>query len=119
MLNLKERRQELGLTLEEVGNACGVGKSTVRKWETGMIQNMRRDKVALLANVLHVNPMDIVGIEDHDDKEDRESVNAIIQKLHENPRLGVLFDKSSKMSSKDLDAVMNIVDAILRERDND
>ena len=28
---IKQRREELGLTLEEVGNIVGVGKSTVRK----------------------------------------------------------------------------------------
>ena len=47
-----DRRKELGLTLEEVGKACGVGKSTVRKWENGMIKNMGRDKIALIAKKL-------------------------------------------------------------------
>lgn len=28
-------RKQKGLTLEEVGNFVGVGKSTVRKWENG------------------------------------------------------------------------------------
>ena len=37
------------MTLEEVGNIVGVGKSTVRKWETGDIANMKIDKVTLLA----------------------------------------------------------------------
>ena len=55
-----ERRKELGLTLEEVGNAVGVGKSTVRKWENGMIKNMGRDKIVLLANVLKMVPVDFV-----------------------------------------------------------
>lgn len=59
-MDLKRRRQELGLTLEEVGEACGVGKSTVRKWETGAIKNMRRDKVLLLAKKLQVDPMLII-----------------------------------------------------------
>ena len=59
-MDLKQRRQELGLTLEEVGEACGVGKSTVRKWETGAIKNMRRDKVLLLAKKLQVDPILII-----------------------------------------------------------
>lgn len=49
-------RKQKGMTLEEVGNICGVGKSTVRKWETGFIANMRRDKIALLAKALDVSP---------------------------------------------------------------
>lgn len=55
-----DRRKELGLTLEDVGKAVGVGKSTVRKWENGMIKNMGRDKIALIANVLQMSPVEFV-----------------------------------------------------------
>ncbi len=54
---IKLRRVELGLTLEEVGDATGVKKSTVMKWETGAIKNMRRDKLARLAYVLRLDPV--------------------------------------------------------------
>lgn len=57
---IQNRRKELGLTLEEVGTAVGVGKSTVLKWESGYISNMRRDKIALLAKVLHMNPTELL-----------------------------------------------------------
>ena len=50
-MDLKERRKELNLTLEDVGNYVGVGKSTVRKWENGDIANMKRDKIASLAKI--------------------------------------------------------------------
>lgn len=59
-----ERRKELGLTLEQVGDAVGVGKSTVRKWENGMIKNMGRDKLAALAAVLHLDPVRLVPMPD-------------------------------------------------------
>ena len=57
---IKARRKALGLTLEQVGDFCGVGKSTVRKWEEGVIQNMRRDKIALLSEILMMNPVDLI-----------------------------------------------------------
>lgn len=60
---IKQRREELGLTLEEVGNIVGVGKSTVRKWETGDIANMRRDKIAKLAVALRTSPAYLLGYE--------------------------------------------------------
>lgn len=59
---LKDRRLELKLTLEDVGNVVGVGKSTVRKWENGLIENMKRDKIALYAKALNVSPLFIMGI---------------------------------------------------------
>lgn len=65
---LKNRRLELGLTLEEVGNIVGVTKSTVRKWETGDIENMRRDKIALLSTALQVSPLYIMGVEEDGDE---------------------------------------------------
>ena len=57
---IKNKRLELGFTLEEVGNACGVGKSTVRKWETGMIVNIGVDKIKLLAAKLEIDPLTFV-----------------------------------------------------------
>lgn len=57
---IHSRRIFLGLTLEEVGQAVGVGKSTVKKWEDGFISNMKRDKIALLAEVLQVSPVTFI-----------------------------------------------------------
>lgn len=62
-IKLKNRRISLGLTLEDVGKLVGVTKSTVRKWETGDIENMKRDKIILLANALKVSPMFIMGLD--------------------------------------------------------
>lgn len=55
------RRKELGLTLEDVGNFVGVSKSTVKKWESGYISNMRRDKIALLAKILKIEPTKLIS----------------------------------------------------------
>ncbi|WP_145232647.1 LexA family protein [Staphylococcus arlettae] len=62
--DIKSRRKELNLTLEQVGDLVGVGKSTVRKWETGDIENMKRDKIVKLAKALKVSPSYIMGIEE-------------------------------------------------------
>ena len=61
---IKNLRQEKGLTLEQVADVVGVGKSTVRKWETGMIANMRRDKIADLAKALGTTPAYLMGWEE-------------------------------------------------------
>ena len=56
-----KQRLEKGMTLEQVAVIVGVGKSTVRKWETGMIANMKRDKIALLAKALSTTPAYLMG----------------------------------------------------------
>jgi transcriptional regulator with XRE-family HTH domain len=65
---IKELRMERNMTLEDVAKIVGVGKSTVRKWETGMIANMKRDKIASLAKALGTTPAYLMGWEE--DKED-------------------------------------------------
>lgn len=112
------RRKELGLTLEEVGDAVGVGKSTVRRWENGMIKNMGRDKIAALARVLQMSPVEFVpgdAPEEPIGYEDRERLEA----LHQNPRLGLLFDRTRKMSSADVEAMLAVAASILKEKDGE
>lgn len=54
---IRIRRKELGLSLEQVAQSCGVGKSIVAKWERGDVKNIRRDNLAALADVLRVSPL--------------------------------------------------------------
>lgn len=58
---IKQLRLEKNMTLEQVAQIVGVGKSTVRKWETGMIANMKRDKIESLAIALGTTPAYLMG----------------------------------------------------------
>lgn len=58
---IKFLRLDRNMTLEELGNKVGVGKSTVRKWETGMIANMKRDKILKVAEALDTSPAYLMG----------------------------------------------------------
>lgn len=59
---IKQRRTELELTYEDIGNFVGVGKSTVRKWEKGIIKNMGADKIELLSKILRISPLEFFEI---------------------------------------------------------
>ncbi len=91
---IKDRRLELDLTLEEVGNKVGVTKSTILKWETGYIENMKRNNIALLAEALKVSPLWIMGIEEIDSSPiEEESISELEEyfdkhkhKLHKLPK---------------------------------
>lgn len=61
---IRIRRKELNLSLEQIAQACGVGKSIVSKWERGDIKNIRRDNLAALADVLQVSPLVLLGREE-------------------------------------------------------
>lgn len=78
---IRYRRKELGLTMKDVGDACSVSEATVSRWESGEIENMRRDKIQALANILRLDPSVIMGwkeVEFHVplEKEEQELVEA-------------------------------------------
>ena len=64
MLNLKERRIELGLTMLEVANLVGVSEATISRYESGNIKNMRRDRIEKYAKALQVSPSDFLDLEE-------------------------------------------------------
>lgn len=77
---VKSRRKALGLTMEDVAKGVGVSKATVQRWESGEIANVRRDKIAALANTLNTTPSYLMGWDDEIEKySDEELDNAIIQ----------------------------------------
>ena len=118
---LKNRRLELGLTLEDVGQAVGVGRSTVQRWESGLIKNMGRDKIASLARILKMNPVELVPYGNNDQTnynvsdEDQQRLEA----LHQDPRLGILFDHTRKMKKEDVDFMIQMAERMIKERDGE
>lgn len=58
---LKDRRLKLELTLEDVAKRVGVSPATISRWESGDIANMRRDRIAALAEALQISPAVIMG----------------------------------------------------------
>lgn len=62
---IKTRRLELGLTQQELADRCHADRSTVGKWESGDIVNIKRDKLRLLASVLEVSHLALLGAEEY------------------------------------------------------
>lgn len=125
---IKFHREKLHMTLEELGNKVGVGKSTVRKWENGMIANMRRDKIAKIASALNVSPGYLMGWTDIPDRDvidvtglvetikeatlntyergeiyyDDDETAEMAQALYENEDMRLLFDAAKDSRPEDL-----------------
>ena len=97
----------MGLTLEEVGAAVGVGKSTVRKWENGLIKNMGRDKIAAVAKVLDLNPALLIETDIAEAPEEQDGNKQILFRLAKSAkpeaiRAAIAVLKSMEETSDDL-----------------
>ena len=108
------QRKRLGLTLEEVGNAVGVSKSTVKKWETGYIANIKRDKIANLARVLQINPVVLItGIEESADS-DLYSISNIIPlpTMKKIPLVGTIACGEPILADENIEAFINMPEEV-------
>jgi len=59
--NIKTRRLELNLTLEEVSNKLGISKPTLQRYESGVISNVPFEKVEKLSAILGTTPTYLMG----------------------------------------------------------
>ena len=53
---IRIRREELKLSMGDLADLCGVSKATISRWESGDIENMKRDKIKALADALRIKP---------------------------------------------------------------
>lgn len=138
---IKMYREKKGYTLEELGNRVGVGKSTIRKWENGIIKNMRRDKIQILAEVLGCSPLEFIDVDKNviekyqkeldefvvrqQEKEDAKGTSAIYykdietqeiaQQIFQNEELRLLFDAAKDASPEDLKTVHTMLTALKKK----
>lgn len=60
---IKEKRLQHGLTMKELANKVGVSESTVSRWESGEVVNIKRTAIMKLAQSLHIPPYELLGLE--------------------------------------------------------
>ena len=62
---IKSRRLELGLTQQELADLCQADRTTIVKWESGDIVNIKRNKLMLLSKALNLSHLAIMGAEEY------------------------------------------------------
>ena len=62
--NIKSRRLELNLTLEEVSKKLSISKPTLQRYESGVISNIPSDRIETLAEILETTPAFLMGWEE-------------------------------------------------------
>ena len=59
--NIRALRIKNNMTMEELGNIVGVQKSAIRKYESGMVENIPRSSIKKMADAFGVSPSFLMG----------------------------------------------------------
>ena len=103
---IRARRLELGMTMDDLGRAIGVQRSAINKHEKGLITDLKRSTIAALANALNVSVFYL--LDDDPNDEDQQ----ILEALHQDPKLRLLFDRAVNMSAEDRNKMLQISEII-------
>lgn len=63
---IKNRREQLGFSYQDLADKTGLSKSTLQRYETGSIKNLPLNRLEDLANALHVSAAYLMGWEEVD-----------------------------------------------------
>ena len=102
---LKDRRLELGLSLRDVAQIVGVNASTVNRWESGEIDDMKRKRVFAYAKALQISPSIIMGWQDVP-----EGIVVELTKYEEQ-----LLDKFRALDSEQQHVIETMINALYKE----
>lgn len=64
--NIKQFRKVRNLTQSELSQETGIPRSTIQKYESGLIQNVSLTAVESISQALHIPPTDLVGWHSND-----------------------------------------------------
>lgn len=112
--NLNEMMQRRGVSQSDIAKKLNVTSATVSNWCAG-VKYPRIDVMQRLADMLGIGLGELIAENGLQDVEDRDRLEA----LHQNPRLGLLFDRQRSMSESDIEMMIGLAERIMKEREPD
>ena len=110
--NLRYFMEMKDISQADICRELKVSSATASDWCTGK-KYPRVDAMQHLADLLGVRFSSLTtetGLQDYEDQQRLEA-------LHQDPRLGILFDHTRKMKKEDVDFMIQMAERIIKERD--
>ena len=115
---LKEARKKCGITQGKAAEQLGVGNTTISNWESGF-SRPDVDMIKKICEVYHVEPNYLFEWDEYSKEHSYYldiDAEEVAQQMFDRPALKTLFKTSKNVSSEDLLAVQNIIDALAKKQ---
>ena len=120
---IRERREALGLSVEELADKLGVARQTVYKWEKGQVKNIDREYIGRMASLFHVEPDWLMHMENAPEVSivysvpGREPVEAVVKKsepiIGPSSKRAELYRVALDIKPENLDIAIDILKSLL------
>lgn len=111
--NLRNLRLQRGYTQQKLAKLMGTSQASITAWEN----ETREPDFATIKRIAEFFHVPMSSLLPSNDAVSDEYTNKVANSLNQNPKLRLLFDRTEFLSDSDLDAVLSVVNAIARERD--
>jgi transcriptional regulator with XRE-family HTH domain len=106
---IKQRRKQLKMSADELGERLGKDRSTIYRYEKGDIENLPLDILEPIAVALHTTPQYLMGWESVQKKND--ILSDIVLKMNEDMELLSMVETLSKLGFEQRAAVKSVLNA--------
>ena len=120
---IHDKREEAGLTVEELADKIGVSRQTVYKWEKGSVKNIDRDYIGKMAKIFHCEPDWLMHMEDAKEVSivysvpGREPIEAIVKKsdpiIGPSSKRAELYKVALDIKPENLDIAIQILKSLI------
>ena len=109
---IKQRRKELGMSAEKLGEILGKNRATIFRYESGYIENLPLDILEPIATALHTTPAYLMGWEDEQQKNDIQA--DIILKMRTDETFMSTVEKLYKLDADKLESINQMLNTLFK-----
>ena len=120
---IHDKREEAGLTVEELADRIGVSRQTVYKWEKGSVKNIDRDYIGKMAKIFRCEPDWLMHMENAPEVSviysvpGREPIEAIVKKsdpiIGPSSKRAELYKVALDIKPENLDIAIQILKSLI------
>jgi transcriptional regulator with XRE-family HTH domain len=109
---IKQRRKELGLSADKLGERIGKNRATIFRYESGDIENLPLDILEPIASALHTTPQYLMGWEEEQKKNDIQA--DIILKMRSDSTFMSVVESLYKLDSDKLESINQMLNTLFK-----
>ena len=112
---IRNARINKGMTQEELGNALGVQKSAIAKYEKGRVVNIKRSTLKKLSDILGIAPSELIFdayIEEEQKKND--AITDIILRMRTDKNFLSAVENLYKLDTEKLETINQMLNTLFK-----